>query len=214
MLVDVWAYCQKKSKSSKLCLDEILWETLWCQLNITRLSDAHTQRAFFSEGLLSWLGSRDLLETLAFPETLNWSQKGVCCLQTSSHLLKLCRKPISHSRAQTVTSFVAYGSFSAIWLIVEDTVQIQTKISTSLLWQLRNHTVPECKNQKLGLCICRQMWDCTNASWSVVWIPALKVNNSEELSNPVWHGGKWVTFSYAKHGKTNKNYNYGHVILL
>lgn len=89
MLVDVWAYCQKKSKSSKLCLDEILWETLWCQLNITRLSDAHTQCAFFSEGLLSWLGSRDLLETLAFPETLNWSQKGVCCLQTSSHLLKL-----------------------------------------------------------------------------------------------------------------------------
>ncbi len=71
----------------------------------------HFFSSSFSEGLLSWLGSRDLLETLAFPETLNWSQKGVCCLQTSSHLLKLCRKPIGHSRAQTVASFVAYGSF-------------------------------------------------------------------------------------------------------
>lgn len=106
------------------------------------------------------------------------------------------------------------GPSSTIWLIVEDKFQIQAKIWMSLVWQLGNHTVPECKNLKLGLCICRRMWDCTNASWFVVWIPALKVNNSEELSNPVRHGGKWVTFSYAKHGKPNENNNYGLVILL
>lgn len=47
-----------------------------------------------------------------------------------------------------------------------------------------------------------------------VWIPALKFNNSEGLSNPVRHKGKWATFSYAKHGMSNEKNNYGFVILL
>ncbi len=170
------------------------------------VSDAHTQRAFFSEGLLSWLGSRDLLETLAFPETLNWSQKGVC-----KHLL------ISSDSAGNPSVTRELKPWHALWPTVLPVpfdwswkIQFKFKPKSQWVWQWRNHTVPECKHLKLGLCIRRQMWDCTNASWSV---PALKVNNSEELSNPVWHGGKWVTFSYAKHGTTNENYNYGHVIL-